>query len=390
MTSLADLFPGGRRADIDAAVVHDDFHTMRRLSEIIGDPREDLDATRPRSNAQELVKRVNAAAQDAAPPNPAPLTPAGARKRRRRRIDVLNVSVASVAVIAVASALVVGGVQAATASPAAGALQSLRSDEAAIQNSYQSVVAGSERLSAAIEQGKSDAAALRAALETTGTAPEPEGSTDGGSMPIADEAALTAVIAAVDAYLTSLDDVAQPELPTAYERGGLNEESLAEVGAAIDDAQRQLSEISAAASELRDVRTQVEDLRAPLQQALATYAATFPARAESVLRDNPGAEPALRNAVTAAAAGIVGTGASGAEGIAALNAYRDAVVAVREDQLGVERERREAEEQRRQNQPQPQPQPTEPVPTEPQPTEPPATDPGVPPVEEPPDGGGVL
>ena len=387
MTSLADLFPDGRRIDIDAAVVQDDFHTMRRLSEMIGDPREDLDATRPRSNAQELVRRVDAVAKDTASPVAAPLTPARASKRRRRRIDVISVSVAAVAVVAVASALVVGGVQAATASPAASALISLRSDEAAILNSYQSLQAGSERLSVAIEQGEADAAALRAALETTGTAPDPAGSTNDARVPIADEAALAAVLAAVDGYQTGLDEVTPPELPTAYERGGLNEDSLAEVGAAIDDAQQQLSEISAAASELRDARTQVDDLRAPLQQALVTYALTFPARAESVLNDNRGADPDLRNAVTAAAAGIVATGASGPEGIAALTAYRDAVVAVREDQLGVERARREAEE-RRENQPQPQPQPSEPAPTEPQPTEPPPTEPP-PPVEVPPEGGVV-
>ncbi|MEV4773875.1 hypothetical protein [Microbacterium sp. LWH12-1.2] len=373
MTTLAQLFPQGPRIE-EASTTFDDHHTVRRLTEMFGDPSDDFDMTRPRASVQRLSQLVEEAVADAAPATiPAP--PASAKRRRRRRFDGLAAAAASLAIVGVATAGIVGGVQMANASPADGVMQSLRADEAMIQNAEQAFMSAHDRLSAKAVAGEANAAALRTAVDGARTAPDPRSTDGAATIAILDAVLADGIIAEIDRHAAALQAVVLPEPVDPYVRNDIDEDSLSEVGVAIDDAQAQLAELDAATAELREGRTKVEDLDAQHATTLEGLAASFTALGIKAIEENPDAEAPLRDAVTAAAAHVVSSKLGGAEGAAAVTAYRDAVVALVTDQAITEEERAEAARRERQNRQQnqePDPTPTEePVVPNPEPTAPP-------------------
>ncbi|BDZ39232.1 hypothetical protein [Microbacterium suwonense] len=354
MTTLDDLFPDGKHRP-GAHAVADDHHTVRRLDELFGDRRTDLERTHRASARPALIAMVNSAAADATSLPEAPQTPHSTPRHRRRRIDVVNVAAAGLAVVAVVAAGVMGGVQIATASPASDALHVLSADEKTIESATAGLEAAHSRLIDAIADADAAAEALRPALqqvrEATDPADIPEGwadaPEDAGTIPIADGKALDTVLAAIDTYQKELAAFTVPELPAVYTPSNVDSESLTEVAAAIDAAQLQLNAIDRSSAEVRTVRTAVDARAATFAGQVSAFAATFPGVAKGVIEQHPDAEQELKDAVTAAAAAVSGADLLTADGAATLPAYRDAVVAVVADQVAADRQREREEQEAR-------------------------------------------
>lgn len=340
MAPLSDLFPDGPRADLSVGAPRDDHHTVWRLREMIGEPRDQRGPARPVAETDALIRRVEAAARSAVPITLSGDHVVSPPKRSRRRVDPLTTGAAALAVLAVIAAAAVGGVQMATASPAASSVTALEADEAALQNGHQSLITTRDRIIADIASQTADAALLRGALLSTSTVPDPASDRD-SAIEVTDPAALSTALAAVDAYAAGLATIVVPEAPAEYERGDIDEESLAEVGSAIDSAQEQILALDAATTEMRSIRTQLDALRPPADAAVTAYAATFAGNAEAAASRYPDADEALQTALVEAAAQVGSTSLWGAAGATTLEAYRDAFAAVAADQLRVEIERQQ-------------------------------------------------
>ncbi|MBN6190653.1 hypothetical protein JQN58_27720 [Aneurinibacillus sp. BA2021] len=371
MTALRDLFPDGPRSDHRADVVLDDTHTRWRLREMIGEPRRSEPARAPLADTRELARMAEAAARTAVPFTAE--SPRSAREPRlqRRRPDLLTTAAAALAVLAVAAAATVGGIQAATASPAASALESLQADEASIQNAHQALTSARDTLVADIGTQTAEATALRTAIVDTATVPDPASSSDDDVIAVADPALEEAAVAALDGYLAALAAVTVPELPAEYRRAEIDENSLVDVGQAIDDAQGDLDALDQATAEMRTIRTAFDALRPAATPAVTAYlASSVPAAAEATA-DRQRAEESFRTAVTDAAAQVAASDPWTPGGQAALVAYRDAFAALLDDQFRAEVEQERADTQRRQGgqsggqQDQPSDGSTPPPPTDP-------------------------
>lgn len=353
MTHLDELFPDGPRAGDAGTAVLDDHHTARRLREMIGEPRQSRAAATSDADARALADMVQAAARTAVPVGAGSGEPSRSKKRARRSVDAVTLSAAALAVVSLVVAGTVGGIQMATASPAASAVESLEADEAALLNAHQSLKTAQDRLVADIDAQTAEAAQLRSALTGTSTAPDPAGELDDAPLAVTDAAALTAALAAVDAYASGLAAITLPELPAQYARADIDEDSLVEVGGAIDGVQERLVAMDDATAEARAVREKFDALRPTADVAVDAYAASFVPAAAAAITRYPDGEESLRTAVTDAAARVAAADLWTAEGRSALAAYRDAYVALAADQLRFEIEREQREDM---NQWQPQQQ----------------------------------
>lgn len=344
MTALSDLFPDGPRVGEGDTTVLDDHHTARRLREMIGEPRESGASARSLADTRELVDMVQAAARTAVPVSADADTSERPKRRPRRRLDALTVSAAGVAVVALVVAATVGGIQVATASPAASALESLEADEAAVQNAYQSLRTARDRLVADVEAQSAEIVVVRSALTETSTAPDPAGAAEDAPLAVSDDTALAAALAALDTYAAGLASFTVPELPAEYVRAEIDEDSLVEVGGAIDGVQERLVALDEATVEARAVRSQLDALRPTADAALSAYAASFVPAADAAIVRYPDGEESLRTAVSDAAARVASADLWTADGRSALAAYRDAYVALAADQLRFEIERAQRED----------------------------------------------
>lgn len=353
MTHLDELFPDGPRAGDAGTAVLDDHHTARRLREMIGEPRQSRAAATSDADARALADMVQAAARTAVPVGAGSGEPSRSKKRARRSVDAVTLSAAALAVVSLVVAGTVGGIQMATASPAASAVESLEADEAALLNAHQSLKTAQDRLVADIDAQTAEAAQLRSALTGTSTAPDPAGELDDAPLAVTDAAALAAALAAVDAYVSGLAAITLPELPAQYARADIDEDSLVEVGGAIDGVQERLVAMDDATAEARAVREKFDALRPTADVAVDAYAASFVPAAAAAITRYPDGEESLRRAVTDAAARVAAADLWTVEGRSALAAYRDAYVALAADQLRFEIEREQREDM---NQWQPQQQ----------------------------------
>lgn len=372
MSTLDDLFPDAKEHR-GAQMVLDDHHTMRRLDQLFGDRRADLDLTHRASARPALVAMVSEAAADAKPTTSLSPLPQGRQRPVRRRIDLLNVGVIVTAVVAVVAVVVVGAMQAATASPASEALGTLTADERTISSVEARLAQAQTQISDEVASADAQAATLRIALEAVREAPDPEDippgqsqpPPDAGTVPIADDKALDAALAAVDAYREDLADVEPPALPDAYQRRSMDKGSLASVAAAIDAAQLRLTTLDRATAAVRDVRSGLQSRAEAFAAHLKTFTATFLPSAQAAIDDNPDADEEAKDALTAAAARVAAADLTTPDCLDTLSTYRDALVALVTDQVYQDRVRADQlrEEQRRREQQQSQPRDPTPDPT---------------------------
>ncbi|MGX1793240.1 hypothetical protein ACWIDW_09920 [Microbacterium sp. NPDC055312] len=396
MATLRDLFPDGKRTSDSGSQrgVEQLGAVGDKLEALLGDRRGDLEVTHRVSDRHALSALVDESAR-----RPAGVAATAAKSaggsRARRRVDLLNVAVAGLAAVAVATTAVVGAVQAATASPADDALQALAADEKTISSAEATLAAARQQIADDVAEADSRAEALRAALPTVATAPDPAdippGETEvpdaAGRIDIIDPAALEKVSASIDTYRSELAAIALPSLPEPYEHSTVDDDSLVDVGAAIDRAQQHLADVDSATAALRDVRSHLRDHEAAFAAQLGVFAGSFRTAAERMIADHPDASPKYKDAVTAAASAVAAADLRTDLGRQALAQYRDAVFAlvgaqvyadrVREEQRQrVEREQIEGESRpQRPSIPGPaptQPPPDEPMPSEPEPTQPPS------------------
>ncbi|GAT72192.1 hypothetical protein MHM582_0665 [Microbacterium sp. HM58-2] len=373
MTSFAHLFPSGPRTQEESGVF-DDHHTVRRLREMIGDPRDEIDMASPRSGAR-LAQLVAEAKAD---PSPAlAWEPAATGKRPRRRMDVLSAAAASLAIAALAVAGIVAGVQTANADPAGDAMQSLRADEESIRSAESALTATHERLRTGLETGAADAATLRAAVDAAREAPAPWLGWN-ATADVLDPALADEILAEIDRHTAALQSVVLADLPAPYEQRDLDADSLEEVGSAIGAAQEHLDVLDATTEALRETRADVDSIDTAHAGALEALSARFAESGAALVEKYENADIELQEAVTAAAAAVVTSKLQGEAGTAAVTAYRDAVVALMADEP-VE------EERPRTSNPGTGTETTEPGTADPGTTDPGTTDPGATPPPEPTD-----
>lgn len=379
--------------DLPARAVTDSPRTDPLLEALVGRPREE---SRPHAEGADAVRLVNLV--DSAVVNSTPSvifvssqkSKKSKKHRGHRRIDWVNTIVGAVAVVVVAATAVFTGVQVASADPASDAVEMLAADEASLAGAENSLAASSARLEESIATGLADSALARAALdELTATAERAE---------TADPAALAAAVQAVDAYRTGLEQTVVPPAPAPYERGNIDEDSLTSVADAINTVQEASTALDEASDALRTARTSVDALNTAYTGQLAAFASSLTAYATAQNDAYPVAGQTFRDAVTTAAAAVAATPLNGAAGTAALTTFRDAVLALREEDLRVrvleEQEREQSQNNQQPVTPTPTPDPGE---TDPGTTDPgtdPGIDPGVDPVTDPGtdpnDGGGLF
>ncbi len=353
MTALDTLFPDGPRTDHEKSAVRE-VASAARLRDLVGDPRSRSPRAAGMSDTRELARRAEAAARSAVPFAAVAPAVASEAPRRRRKLDPLSLSAAALAVVAVVTAVTVGGIQAATASPAASALESLQADEATIQNAQQALTTTRDGIVADIATQTAEATALRAALLDTATVPDPL-SSEGDVLDVTDPAPRQAAVAALDTYLAGLAAIDIPAAPAEYRRGDVDEDSLVEVGGAIDAAQERLEALDRETADMRTVRGALDALQPAAALALAAFADSFVPSAESATEERPGAGEPFRVAVTQTADAAAAADPWSADAQTAYAAYRDAFGALVEDQLRAEREeadRRAAEQQQQPSFPQ--------------------------------------
>lgn len=347
MTALDALFPDGPRADSEKSAARE-VASAARLRDLVGDPRSRSPRVAGMADTRELARRAEAAARSAVPFAAVASPVTSEAPRRRRRLDPLSLSAAALAAVAVVAAVAVGGIQAATASPAASALESLRADEATIQNAQQALTTTRDGIVADIATQTAEARALRAALLDTATVPDPL-SSEGDVLEVTDPAPRQAAVAALDTYLAGLAALVIPEAPAEYRRGDVDEDSLVEVGGAIDAAQERLEALDRETTDMRTIRGALDALRPDAAPALAAFAGSFIPSAESATQERPRAGEPFRVALTRTAEAAAAADPWTADAQTAYAAYRDALGALVEDELRLEREeeadRRAAEQQ---------------------------------------------
>ncbi|WP_426184769.1 hypothetical protein [Microbacterium sp. TWP3-1-2b2] len=343
------------------------------LEALVGHPREESRAPGAGADAVRLVNLVDSAVVNSSPSViyvGSAKGSKGKKHRGHRRVDWVNTTVGAIAVAVVAATAAFTGVQVASADPAADAIEVLTADEASLAGAEKSLVTSTTALDASIATQLADAAIIRTALNEMAATEE--------RTETADPAALTAAVQAVDAYRTALEQAVVPTVPAAYERGAIDEDSLASVADAIDRVQEASTALDAASDELRTARTAIDALTTTFTGQLATFAGTLTAYATAENEAYPAAGQEFRDAVTTAATSVTATPLNGASGAAALISFRDAVLALRDEDRRV-REIEEMERQQSQNNNWPPTQETPPADsgaTDPDTTDPGVTDPG--------------
>jgi len=329
--------------DQTARAVSDTPRSDPLLESLVGRPREEPRVHGAGADAVKLVNLVDSAVVNSSPPVfyvGSVKDSKGKKHRGHRRVDWVNTIIGAVAVVVVAATAVFAGVQVASADPAADAIEVLAADEASLTGAEKSLVTSTTALEETITNQLADAALIRNALNELSATDE--------RAETADPTALGAAVQAVDAYRSGLEQAVVPTPPPAYERGSVDEDSLASVADAIDRVQEASSALDAASDELRAARTAMDTLTTTYTGQLATFANSLTAYAAAENEAYPVAGQEFRDAVSAAAASVTGTPLNGAPGAAALIAFRDAVLALRDEDRRV-REIEQMEREQSQN-----------------------------------------
>lgn len=384
------MSPSGEDSDLDQTRDRSSsesgvaFGSHARLEALVGRPRHAASTRGAGTDGVRLAALVSSASANTSPLTaPAMAAPAydetsdpkAQRPRGHRRVDWLNTTVAAVAVAAALGTAVFAGAHMANASPAADAVQVLTTEEATLAGTESALATSKSRLEERIQTADADVALVRTALSTMAETEEQPAT--------AEPAALATAIESVDTYRAALAEIELPDVPAPYERGPVDEESLASVGEAIDQIQVKSADVNAVVEELRSSRASFDALTDTYSTQLATFSDAFESDAAVELEANPAAGDEFRSAVTDAARAVATTPLDGAGGATALMTYHDAVIALRAEDLRVRIEEEAARDSQSENQnwnnqwwtDQPE-TPTDPGTTDPGTTDPGTTDPG--------------
>ncbi|WP_163616997.1 hypothetical protein [Microbacterium sp. B35-30] len=384
MSSLSRLFPEGTSAQaaVPAVTGPEESERVERLFSKSRTP--DVAASVPLDDTPALQALVGARGRAMAMGS-GPVAGPTRIRRAGNTVDVLNVVTALLAVLALVLASVTAWIVIASASPETDALRTLSQSEAVLANETQAVNAAIGR----VDQSRADGIAVAQQFQL------PLAQLVGMS----DDAALASAEKGRADYLAALEALVVPAPVGEFALPPVDEESLTSIGAAIDGVSTRSTEVSEVAESVDDLRSQLFTLGRTFAAAMAAFAATVPASAQTIIDENPDADESFREAVTQTADAVATSALATPESVTLLPAYSTAVTALRDDQLRAEEEiaerlAREEEERRRQEQQQSGGGETDPTtPTDPtaptDPTDPiEPTDPGTdPPVEPPADPG---
>ena len=228
--------------------------------------------------------------------------------------QIVNVIAASIAITLLVATAGLAVIQRATANPADEALGSLRIDEAALVNDT-NMLATAVRL---YMQTASDARSLSEA-----SLPVLNGLV-GKVDPVPLAAAETARAALADAS-TNVVSISVP----AYARGSIDEDSLADVGKAIDKVRRAREALPAQVAQAREARGDVSALDTAFRTALGDLGVAIRTGADTQVAENMEAARSFRIAVLDAADRVGLAQDAGGDGLAEMSAYSAAVGALR-------------------------------------------------------------
>lgn len=313
-------------------------------------------------------------------------------RRKAGAVNYLSVAAAVLAVVAIVGTASFAVVQRATANPADDAMVSLREREAELANDTKVLQTAADLYVASVEEATSLAQASESVLAAL------EGRVDGSALAAAQAARGTLLQAAATAVSVSI-----PE----YQRASIDEESLADVGKAIDGVRLARESLPTLITDARDARSQVTGAVSAFRTELASLGSAIKAEADKLIVENDSAAQSFRAAVTDAAGRVTAAQQAGGDGLAEMPVYAAAVDALRAENQRVlaleeaERERTPTQQPTRNPgsggsntgggstnpSPAPAPSPSESTPpTEPTdpptetPTDPPTTEPSQPPI----------
>lgn len=239
---------------------------------------------------------------------------ARAKGRRQLRWDPLNIVAAVVAALALLFTMVLGGAAWASQSPLSESLDLLASDEARLADSRDLAAQTRLALSNDLTELQAEIAAFEAARIGAGDSVDAA-----ASKKLAD---VTAV------RVLALDEFELAQVPAPYHRSFdvSTERGIAQAQNAVAESQLLVDQ---SAKALEQQQLWLVSQRKEYLADVAAFAKTIPARAETIVGENPDASDAERAAVTAAAQAILTEQAGDKTGAVALARYSQSVVALR-------------------------------------------------------------
>lgn len=322
MTSIQDLFSEAASARVDSSTRG--AEAEQRLAALVGSSRPVFAAHPVEDDTASLQRVVGQGGRVVETVGEAP--PPSRIRRTGAARDWVNIAVSIVAVIAVASAALIAGAVAASASPEKSALESLSDVEGRLVDARESTNRAIISAAALQEEILVGAEGLPDALGAlSGLSDEPS------------RAAAEQIRASV------VETVHAIELPAAfppYRRSTIDTSSLAEIGSAIDGVGELQLEVKPVVTDVTRVSKSLRDANDKLVTALGALVATVPASAAALVAEAPDIEETYRTAVTDAAGIVAGSDLLTTAGRAAVGAYAEAVAAMRAESDRVAEEER--------------------------------------------------
>lgn len=261
-------------------------------------------------------------------------SPGAAQPARRPRfsgrrafgsVNALSVAVAVAAIAILCGSVGLAVAQRVTSDPAAEALASLREREGELHNESQVLTTARGLYTASL----SDAGALAEA--TNGILGELVGIVDQAGLQPVDSARSTLVAA-----IASAPSISVPE----YRRSVIDDGSVADIAAAIDDVQAAKIDIAQSITDARAARSAIVAALDSLGDRLREMDASIDTAAAEANRSHTAASEGFRSAVTDAAARVRAAHEGGRDGVAEMSEFAAAVTALRAENERVLEQRR--------------------------------------------------
>ncbi|WP_136585950.1 hypothetical protein [Microbacterium hydrothermale] len=235
-------------------------------------------------------------------------------RRKAGAVNYLSLAAAVLAVVAIVGTASFAVVQRATANPADDAMVSLREREAELANDTKVLQTAADLYDASVREATSLAQNSESVLAAL------EGRVDGTALAEAQAARGTLLQVAAMAVAVSV-----PE----YQRASIDEESLADVGKAIDGVRLARESLPTLITDARDARSQVSGAVSAFRTELSDLGSAIESEANKLVVENDSAAQSFRAAVTDAAGRVTAAQQAGGDGLAEMPVYAAAVDALR-------------------------------------------------------------
>lgn len=246
-------------------------------------------------------------------------------RRKGGAVNYLSIAFSALAILALVGTASFAVVQRATANPADEAMVSLREREAELANETNVLQTAVDLYAASVAEASTLAESSAPVLASL------QGRVDSGALSAAEAARASLAQAASSATVVSV--------PT-YARRSIDEQSLGEVGRAIDDVRLARETLPGPLTAAREARATIVAALSSYRTQLTALGAAIDAEAGKIVAANDSAAQTFRDAVTDSAARITAAQRAGGDGLTDMPVYAAAV-----DELRAENARVVAEEQ---------------------------------------------